>query len=97
MKRLQTLVQLTEDLVATLDARALREGTSRSELIRRLLAQQLAEDRRAEMSRRMAEGYQRAPQADAEVDAWGDLAAWNTANARRNAASLRDEEAARPW
>ena len=90
-ERVQTLVQLTRELVAELDARALARGVSRSELIRELLDLGLRETRGAELSRRMLEGYRRWPQADAG-DAWGDLATWSAVNTRRNLAALGDEE-----
>lgn len=95
MARTQTLVQLTDELVELLDRHAARDGVSRSQLIRHLLERQLAEDRRADTDRRMREGYDRHGQADAEPDAWGDLAVWTAANTRRNQASLNAEEAER--
>lgn len=89
--RTQTLVQLTEDLVQRLDRRAAARGVSRSALIRELLESALAEDRRAELSRRIIEGYTRQPQHESR-DAWGELDAWTEANARRNLAALAAEE-----
>lgn len=85
----QTLVQLTDELVAALDRRARMEGVSRSRLVRDLLAGALSSA--AEHDRALVEGYRRMPQADAS-DAWGDLAAWTDANARRNLASLNAED-----
>jgi metal-responsive CopG/Arc/MetJ family transcriptional regulator len=90
--RAQTLVQLTDELVALLDARAAAEGVSRSRLIRELLEQALSDDRRAARSRRIVAGYAAAPQQDAR-DAWGDLDEWTDANTRRNRAALAGEEA----
>ena len=90
-ERVQTLVQLTRELVAELDARALGRGMSRSELIRELLDAGLREGRGEEASRRMLEGYRRWPQADGR-DAWGDLDRWSAANVRRNLEALDEEE-----
>lgn len=67
MARTQTLVQLSDELVARLDARAAREGRNRSELIREALADYLAADREAEIDRLMVEGYTRQPQAADEL------------------------------
>jgi hypothetical protein len=93
-ERVQTLVQLTRELVTELDARALKRGMSRSELIRELLDAGLREGRADEASRRMLDGYRRWPQADGS-DAWGDLARWSAANARHNLAALDEEEPTR--
>ncbi len=93
--RTQTLVQLTDDLVARLDRRASSLGVSRSRLIRDLLEQALEEDSRRELTRRMIEAYERVPQEDAR-DEWGDLDAWSEVNARRNLAALAAEEEG-PW
>ncbi|MEA2187610.1 MAG: Ribbon-helix-helix protein copG family [Solirubrobacteraceae bacterium] len=61
----QTLVQLSEELLAQLDTRVAREGRSRSELICEALAGYLSfEDREAEIDRLMIEGYTRRPQED---------------------------------
>lgn len=89
--RTQTLVQLNDDLVERLDARASSLGISRSRAIRDLLETALAEDRRAELSRLMIEGYTRDPQSDGR-DAWGDLNAWTDANALENLTALDAEE-----
>lgn len=89
--RTQTLVQLSEELVETLDRRAASRGLSRSALIRELLEQGLRDDRSAATSRRIIEGYQRAPQETA-ADEWGDLDRWTQVNARRNLAAVKAEE-----
>lgn len=94
--RTQTLVQLTDELVERLDARASSQGISRSRAIRELLETALAEDRRAETSRRMIEGYTRDPQSDGQ-DAWGDLNAWTDENARGSFAALDAEEGQQRW
>lgn len=67
MARTQTLVQLTDDLLAQLDARAAREGCNRSQLIREALADYLRDDREAELDRLIVEGYTRQPQTAEEL------------------------------
>jgi hypothetical protein len=84
-------VQLTDELRELLDRRAMRDGVSRSKLIRDLLEQALAQERAGGHDRQLIEGYSRVPQAEAR-DAWGDLDAWSGANARRNLAALDTEE-----
>jgi metal-responsive CopG/Arc/MetJ family transcriptional regulator len=64
MARTQTLVQLSDELLAELDARAARDGRSRSDLIRQAITEYLAGDRDAEIDRRIVEGYRRRPQQD---------------------------------
>ena len=72
MARTQTLVQLSDELLALLDARAAREGRNRSDLIRQALAGYLAADREAEIDRVIIEAYTRQPQTADEL-AWVDL------------------------
>jgi metal-responsive CopG/Arc/MetJ family transcriptional regulator len=62
--RKQTLVQLTDDLLARLDGRAAREGRSRSELIRDAVEAYIGSDREAEIDRLIVESYTREPQED---------------------------------
>jgi metal-responsive CopG/Arc/MetJ family transcriptional regulator len=64
MARTQTLVQLSDELLAELDARAAREGRSRSDMIREAIADYLTGDRQGEIDRRIVEGYTRHPQED---------------------------------
>lgn len=64
MARHQTLVQLSEELLAQLDARVAREGRSRSQLIREALDGYLADDREGEIDRAIVESYTRIPQED---------------------------------
>jgi predicted transcriptional regulator len=71
MPRTQTLVQLTDDLVALLDEEAAERGVSRSALIREVLAEHLGERRRTSISAAIVDGYSRIP--PATPDAWGDL------------------------
>jgi metal-responsive CopG/Arc/MetJ family transcriptional regulator len=69
--RKQTLVQLSDDLIAALDARAAREGKSRSALIREAVQQHLHDEVEAEIDRQIVEGYTRLPQTEEEME-WGD-------------------------
>jgi metal-responsive CopG/Arc/MetJ family transcriptional regulator len=64
MARAQTLVQLSDELLAQLDARVAREGRSRSELIREALAGFLATDLEAEIDRQIVTSYTERPQED---------------------------------
>jgi Arc/MetJ-type ribon-helix-helix transcriptional regulator len=98
MARTQTLVQLSDSLLAALDQRAAQRGVSRSQVIREALEAHLAADHDAEISRRIIEGYERIPQAT--PDEWGDPAAWATAAARDLHRQLDAEERAEghaPW
>jgi len=70
--RTQTLVQLSDELLAQLDSRAAREGRNRSDLIREALAGYLASDREAEIDRLIVEAYTRQPQTADEL-AYADL------------------------
>jgi metal-responsive CopG/Arc/MetJ family transcriptional regulator len=83
LARTQTLVQLTDDLLRQLDERAARERRSRSTLIREAIEDYLRDDLKADVDRRIVEGYQRLPQT-ADEDAWAE------ANAR---SAIREE----PW
>jgi hypothetical protein len=71
MARVEALVQLTDQLIAELDAEAGRRGISRSALIREAVEAHLADSREAELTRRIVEGYRRVP--PATPDEWGDL------------------------
>jgi metal-responsive CopG/Arc/MetJ family transcriptional regulator len=82
MARRQTLVQLSDELLALLDERAVRTGRSRSELIRAAIERDLADDRAAAIDAAIVEGYRRVP--PAEHDAWAE-------------ASARRSVAAEPW
>ncbi len=61
MARTQTIVQLTDELLAELDARRAREGRSRSELIREAIESYLADDRDAAIDDAIVDGYTRIP------------------------------------
>lgn len=73
MARQPTLVQLNDDLLASLDQRAAAAGISRSELIRTALESFLANDRAAEIDAAIVEGYTRIP--PPERDPWAEAAA----------------------
>lgn len=71
MARVQTMVQLSEELVRLLDGKAAKRGLSRSALIREVLEASLADEREAEIGRQIADGYRRIP--PGTPDEWGDL------------------------
>ena len=98
MARTQTMVQLSHELVETLDQAAARRGASRSALIRELLWEGLRHDRDLVTGQRIAEGYRRIPQV--EPDEWGDLAGAGDASTEEVLQRLDAEERAgghRPW
>ena len=64
------MVQLSDSMIASLDAVAARRGRSRSALIRDLVADGLRDATSAEDGERIAAGYRRVPQMT--PDAWGD-------------------------
>ena len=64
------MVQLTRELVDSLDAEAARRGVSRSALIREFVVDGLEQTGAATVGERIAEGYRRIPQA--QPDEWGD-------------------------
>lgn len=70
MARTQTMVQLTRELVESLDALAASRAMSRSALIREFVVDGLRQSTAATIGERIAEGYRRVPQA--RPDAWGD-------------------------
>jgi ribbon-helix-helix CopG family protein len=70
--RQQTLVQLTDRLLAALDERAARDGVSRSRLIREAVEAYLAADGSAAIDRAIVDGYTRIPPED---DPWAEAAA----------------------
>ncbi len=79
--RRQTLVQLTDELLALLDERAAKSGRSRSDVIRGAIERDLAADREAAIDAVIVEAYTRMPQ---EPDPWAEKAA-------------RETIAAEPW
>lgn len=84
------MVQLTDDLVASLDRAAQRRGVSRSALIRAAIEAFLAEDVEAEVTRQIVEGYLRIP--PGTPDEWGDLDAMTDHAHRDVLRSIADEE-----
>jgi metal-responsive CopG/Arc/MetJ family transcriptional regulator len=81
MPRTQTLVQLTDRLLAALDQYAAAVRRSRSEVIRAAVERYLREELEGDTDRQIVEGYRRVPQ---ESDPYFDAAA-------------RDSIAAEPW
>jgi len=90
--RTQTIVQLSEELLELLDGQARRRGMSRSALVREAVETHLHDEREAELSRRIVEGYRRIPQA--EPDEWGDVVAIVRDGAARVMRRLEAEERA---
>lgn len=90
MARIQTLVQLNEELLKQLDGEAHSRGVSRSALIREAIEESLAASREAEIGRRIAAGYRRIPQG--KPDAWGDLAELSRLAAIRSLQRLDEED-----
>ena len=88
--RKQTLVQLTEEQIETLDAVARRRHLSRSALIREAIDALLADDRDAEIGRAIVEGYTRIP--PGTPDRWGDLEAELDRNTSELVQRLDEEE-----
>ncbi|HVQ57686.1 MAG TPA: ribbon-helix-helix protein, CopG family [Solirubrobacterales bacterium] len=68
MPRIQTLVQLTEELLRRLDERAAREGRSRSSLIREAIEAYMYDEEQAEITRQIIEGYERIPVTEEEME-----------------------------
>lgn len=73
MARQQTLVQLSDELVAALDQAAAVEGRSRSEIIRVAIRAYLHEALATTADQALVEGYRRFPQAAS--DGWSSLGA----------------------
>ncbi len=69
MARQQTLVQLTDELVAMLDELAASTKRSRSELIREALRVYLHDEARARTDARLVDAYTTSPESDEEVAA----------------------------
>jgi metal-responsive CopG/Arc/MetJ family transcriptional regulator len=75
MGRREVLVQLDDELVARLDRLADKQGTNRSELLRRGAAAVLEAAELADSDRLLQEAYRRVPQDPAVVAAARRLAA----------------------
>jgi predicted DNA-binding protein len=92
------MVQLTQELVESLDALAERRSLSRSALIREFVIEGLEQHTAAAVGARIADGYRRIPQA--QPDEWGDLAAASDIATGELMARLDAEERAaghEPW
>ena len=92
------MVQLSDELLRSLDAMARANGVSRSKLIRDLVTDGLRRANVDEVGQRIAEGYRRIPQA--EPDEWGNVHAGNDAATEDLLARLDAEERAAghpPW
>ncbi len=92
------MVQLTEELVESLDALAARRSISRSALIREFVTEGLQQSTASAIGQRIADGYRRIPHAQPEE--WGDLAAASDVAAGELMARLDAEERAaghEPW
>lgn len=90
MARIQTMVQLTDDLVAALDRYATTSGKSRSALIREALEEFLASTREAEITGLLIEGYSQVPQG--ATDEWGSLSSQAQRSTERTLRRLDAEE-----
>ena len=97
MARTQTMVQLSDELLAQLDDEASARGCSRSALIRQAVEEHLERSSEAAKVRRYVGGYMAQP--PGSVDEWGDLAASADRDGRELAARLEGEERAtgRSW
>jgi predicted transcriptional regulator len=98
MARTQTMVQLTDELLESLDEAAARRGVSRSALIRELVVEGLRRADADAIGERIADGYRRIPQAT--PDAWGDHAVLSDTAAEEVLRRLDAEERAQghaPW
>ena len=96
MVRRQTLMQLSDDIVAALDRVADSRGVSRSEVAREALQTYLSRVDRDTVDDAMRRGYAQHPQLPR--DEWGDLAAG--ADPTPTMLRLQAEEAAaghEPW
>ena len=96
--RVQTLVQLSEELLDALDAEAARRGVSRSALLREAVAFFLADAGGDTVTAAVVAGYTRIP--PETPDEWGDLEAERDRNAAETLQRLDAEEriaGVRPW
>lgn len=98
MARVQTLVQLTDELLSLLDEEAAARGLTRSALIRSILDDHLDARRRATVTDRIVAGYRRLP--PAHPDRWGDPAVSGDVATRELLQRLDEEErheGSEPW
>jgi len=83
------MLQLREDQIKRLDAKAVSVGASRSKLVRDAVDAILATPVNDDVATLYALAY---PEPSLGVDAWGDLDAWHEAAARERSKAARD-----PW
>lgn len=98
MARTQTMVQLTDDLVARLDSEAADRGLSRSAIIREAVEAHIAGREHDAIGEAIAEGYRRIP--PGTPDEWGDLERMADLAGRETAQRLDQEErvaGVEPW
>lgn len=97
MARIQTIVQLTSEMVEALDREARRAGVSRSALIREAVEGYLAASSEEEITVQLVAAYTKVPQG--VEDDWGDLSAQVRENTGRTLRRLdaEDEEAGMGW
>lgn len=90
MARVQTIVQLTPEIVKALDQEALRRGVSRSALVRDSIDAYLQDSREARITAQLVRAYGEIPQG--AEDEWGDLGQQMRDNTRRTLQRLDSEE-----
>ncbi len=97
MARTQTMVQLSDELLARLDAEAARASMSRSALIRQAVSEYLERSSHQAAVARYVDGYRRIPQG--APDEWGDVGEAGERARREVHARLDAEEraAGRSW
>ena len=89
---MQTMVQLTDELLEELDREAARRGCSRSAVVRTAIVEHLAVASEAARVKAYVDGYRRIPQGD--VGEWGDLSAQVERESRAMSRRLAAEEEA---
>lgn len=90
MARIQTIVQLTSEMVKALDMEASRTGVSRSALIRNSVEVYLEGSREATITTQLVSAYSEIPQG--AEDEWGDLGEQMRDNTRHTLQRLDLEE-----
>ena len=90
MARVQTIVQLSADLLAALDEEAERSGISRSAVIRHAVAGHLASSKKTRDDQSLVDGYRAIPQN--ATDEWGSVLDGTRESTRRTLKRLVTEE-----
>jgi len=93
MARKQVIVQLSDQILADLDALAAKDGVSRSEVIRRAVTAHVRDRKWEEWDRISNEAYARIPD-DPELTAWQEAA---TREAFRRAEEEERAAGFAPW